>query len=265
MTFLRWAGSKKQLLDVLLHLWCASGSNGRYIESFSGSAALFFYIRPQQATLIDCNDELQHCLNAVKNHPLAVSSLLQKYVGNEAEYYLVRSIEPQTLTKIERAARFIYLNRFCFNGLYRTNSKGKFNVPYGGNRCGTIPDKEELIIASESLKNTEIVCGDFFEETITRIKKNDFIYLDPPYAKVNSSLDHQYGPSVFGTKDLERLSDLLHTIDKIGAFFTVSYADCSEIRAIASHWTLHSVRVRRVIAASAEKRGTAEELLITNF
>lgn len=265
MTFLRWAGSKKQLLDVLLNLWCASGANGQYIESFSGSAALFFYIRPNKATLIDCNHDLQECLTTVKDHPFAVASLLGRYAGDETEYYFTRQLEPVALTKIERAARFIYLNRYCFNGLYRTNSKGKFNVPYGGNKCGTTPNASELVQASELLNGAEIVCGDFFSETLNRVNKGDFVYLDPPYAKINCNLDHQYGPSVFGTKDLERLSILLSEIDKIGAYFTVSYADCNEIRSITSHWTMHSVTVRRVIAASTAKRGTAEELLITNF
>lgn len=248
-----------------MHLWCASGSSGKYIESFSGSAALYFHIQPEKGVLIDCNSDLQECLTCVKESPIAVSTLLLRYKKSEAEYYKARSTDTAKLTKLERAARFIFLNRYCFNGLYRTNMQGKFNVPFGGNRSGTLPSQTDLINASSTLKRATIVCGDFYEETLLHAQKDDYIYMDPPYAKINKTLDNQYGPSVFGTNDLRKLSDLLKKLNNLGATFTVSYADCDEIQEIASQWTTHTVQVRRVIAASTIKRGMAKEILITNF
>ncbi len=265
MTFLRWAGSKKQILGTISQAWYASGAKGRYIEAFSGSAALFFYLTPLEAVLIDCNPHLQECMQILKLRPVAISTLLGKYIGDESEYYITRSICPIQLTAEERAARFIYLNRYCFNGLYRTNSKGWFNVPYGGHKSGKLPDAAKLLYFSKLLKNATVVCGDFCAETKKIIRAGDFVYLDPPYAKNNASLDFQYGPNEFGINDLERLEDLVSEIDRKGAYFVISYALCREIEPIAKKWHKYEVAVRRTIAASPQKRQNAPELLISNI
>jgi len=268
MTFLRWAGSKKQLLTVLASCWHAARSEQtptRYIEGFSGSAALFFHIRPQKALLVDVNSDLQHCLRRVKADPRGVSSILSKLKSTEKNYYRIRAMERSSLTENERAATFIYLNRNCFNGLYRTNLKGHFNVPFGGSRSGALPNYTQLAEASKILRDTEIVTGDFFDTISPSIGQNDFIYLDPPYAKRNVGLDNQYGPDVFGMRDIERLDKLLKMAHKRGANFLVSYAECEEISDVASHWHTHTVDVRRTIAANTLSRGVARELLITNI
>ena len=270
MSFLRWAGSKKQILDVLESCWHAATLNipqeeKRYIEGFSGSAALFFHLRPPRAILIDINKELQHCLQRVKETPKGVALALQKWELSEAQYYKVRSLDKATLSPNERAAAFIYLNRNCFNGLYRTNKKGDFNVPYGGLRVGMMPKYQNLLEASKTLEKAEIQTGDFFHAITTQIQRNDFIYLDPPYAKRNAGLDNQYGPDVFGTEDLERLNLLLNLINKVGAHFVVSYAHCEEIIPLAENWSQFSVQVRRSIAANTKNRGNANEILFTNL
>lgn len=267
MTFLRWAGSKKQLLEVLASCWHASGkpTGRRYVEAFSGSAALFFRLQPSRALLVDVNAELQQCLQRVRSCPAGVSNALQALPIGEEAYYQVRQLEPALLDFDERAARFIYLNRFCFNGLYRTNAKGHFNVPYGASRSGQLPSLEDLQTASTVLRRAKLVTGDFYECLLPTIGTGDFVYMDPPYAKRNVDLDLQYGPDVFGVNDLNRLSDLLYSIDEAGADFVVSYADCPEIRPIARHWTSHKVSVQRSIAANVASRGRATELLITNI
>ena len=267
MTFLRWAGSKRQLLDVLSSCWHASfvSPGTRYIEGFSGSASLFFHLRPASALLVDVNQELQHCLRRVQISPKGVSAALNKFQCSEEEYYRVRAENKASLSPNQRAANFIYLNRYCFNGLYRTNAKGEFNVPFGGPRAGSLPSYLQLLDASKALKNAELVTGDFYDSIAPRIQKNDFIYLDPPYAKRNAGLDNQYGPDVFGTQDIHRLDLLLTKIDKCGARFLVSYANCDEINHVAQKWHTHVVSVRRTIAANAAKRGIAQEILITNL
>jgi DNA adenine methylase len=268
MTFLRWAGSKKQLLTVLASCWHAARNahaTTRYIEGFSGSAALFFHIRPSKALLVDVNSDLQHCLRRVKADPKGVSAILGNLKSTKQEYYRIRAMERPSLTENQRAATFIYLNRNCFNGLYRTNLKGRFNVPFGGARSGALPSHLQLEEASKVLRDAEIVTGDFFETISPNIGKDDFMYLDPPYAKRNVGLDNQYGPDVFGTHDIKRLDKLLKLAHERGAHFLVSYAECEEISDLASNWHTHTVDVRRTIAANTLSRGVARELLITNI
>lgn len=269
MTFLRWAGSKKQLLDVLSCCWyaanCAHAKSGRYIEAFSGSAALFFRIKPRKAILVDINSDLQNCLQRVRDTPTVVSNALEKYTNSEEEYYRIRASLNAGLTKHQRAAAFIYLNRNCFNGLYRTNARGQFNVPFGGDRAGKLPTRDELCVASATLQSAELLTGDFFEALAPIIRKNDFVYLDPPYAQRNRDLDNQYGPDVFGTHDIERLSDLADIVHKQGGTFLISYAQCEEIQSLATHWHSYEIEVKRTIAASVKSRQTAKEVLITNL
>lgn len=267
MTFLRWAGSKKQLSETLANCWYAAqcaGGNGRYIEAFTGSASLFFRLRPSEAVLIDVNNPLMECYRIIKYRYRAVYDILELYPRNEVFYYELRNENVLKMTATQRAARFIYLNRFCFNGLYRTNLKGRFNVPYGARRNGELPTLEILKDASVALKKADLVAGDFL--TISDIvKKGDFVYLDPPYAKRNHSLDLQYGPDVFGVNDLLRLYELLKKIDRKGAFFVFSYIDCDEISDFSEEWGEFKVEVKRTIAADSSKRTKATEVLISNI
>jgi DNA adenine methylase len=268
MSFLRWAGSKKQLGETLADCWYATqcaGGNGRYIEAFCGSASLFFRIKPKTSVLIDVNSKLIECYKAVKSSPEHLFSLLSGYPTTEKFYYQLRARRPEELSRLEQSARFIYLNRFCFNGLYRTNLQGDFNVPYGGKRNGSLPTLESLINASKILRSSVLVNGDFEESISKRLKKGDFIYLDPPYAKRNHSLDLQYGPDVFGVNDLKRLFKLLLQIEKTGAYFVFSYAQCEEINEFIKRWGAYHVEVNRTIAASSEKRRKATEVLVSNL
>jgi DNA adenine methylase len=267
MTFLRWAGSKRQLSETLANCWYAAqcaGGNGKYIEAFTGSASLFFRLKPDEAVLIDVNKPLIECYKVIKNRYRAVFRVLASYPHSEDFYYALRSENVDNLNKIERAARFIYLNRFCFNGLYRTNLQGKFNVPYGAGRNGELPTESILGDASKVLKNADLIAGDFGKINCI-VKKGDFVYLDPPYAKRNHSLDLQYGPDVFGVNDLIRLYDLLKSIDRKGAFFVFSYIDCEEISDFVKEWGEFKVEVKRTIAADSSKRTKATEVLISNI
>jgi DNA adenine methylase len=269
MTFLRWAGSKKQILDQLSACWYAAmcaGASGRYVEAFSGSAALFFRLRPESAILVDINPELQECMRMVRDEPSHVAEFLTRFRPNEQDFYRVRSQDAASLTATERAARFIYLNRHCFNGLYRTNRQGRFNVPYGRSvKTGRLPDEQTLRDVAAALSVATIVSDDFYSALVTEIREGDFVYMDPPYAKMNERIRNQYGPDVFGTDDLTRLQALAQAISDRGAFFVISYAECDEIRSIANRWSAHKLTVQRTIAARAAHRTAAAELLITNL
>jgi DNA adenine methylase len=259
--FLRWAGSKKQLLPILERYW--TGGFSRYIEPFAGSSCLFFHLEPTSAILGDINGELIGALRAVRLDAPRVIECLRRLPRNEGCYYRIRRVNPAQLCPFEAAARFLYLNSLCFNGLYRTNTAGGFNVPYCPPGHKTVP-AHLLIEASERLRRAALVHGDF-EDTVSVATGGDFVYLDPPYAVSRRRVFSEYGPTLFGARDLARLRKALRTLDRRGVKFVVSYADCSEARAAFKAWTLQRVRTRRNIAGFTGDRRGSYELLATNL
>src|SRR6266540_749807 len=177
--FLRWAGSKRKLIARLSKYW--SHKHARYVEPFAGSACLFFHVAPGRAILGDINRELIETYEQVRDATSAVVAALSGFRKGKARYLLVRALEPSALAPAERAARFIYLNRCCFNGLYRTNREGRFNVPYGGKRSGKIPKADRLRSASKALRGAKLIEGDF-TKLLQKIKDGDFVYMDPPFS-----------------------------------------------------------------------------------
>lgn len=263
-SFLRWAGSKKQLLPKLVPYWLASDQY-RYVEPFAGSAALYFKILPQEALLSDLNPNLVNSLIVVRDHPRALFNRYSKFAVGKSHYYKIREKYNSASNDLDRAAMFIYLNRYCFNGLYRTNSSGGFNVPYGASKTGSLPDLVGILNFSKILRNTKIVTGDFYNTTKKNLRRGDFVYLDPPYAVSNKRIFRQYGPSTFGLEDLERLASLLKFIDSRNASFTVSYAACREAKMYFDGWNIKSVKTRRNVAGYSEHRRIATEFLVTNL
>lgn len=260
-SFIRWAGSKRLLLPQLRSHW--TGSERRYLEPFCGSACLFFDLRPGQAVLGDLNEDLICAYRAIKAHPHLVAECLRRFPCGEKGYYRVRQMDPLMLASAERAARFLYLNRYCFNGIYRTNLQGVFNVPYGPPKSG-LPVREAVLQdASKALRDVLLVQGDF-EATLEHAAKGDFIYLDPPYCVQNRRVFAEYGSRSFGPADLNRLGCQLQRLHDIKAVFLVSYADCTEARTLLRGWHLTRVRARRHIAGFSDKRRFAYELLATN-
>lgn len=259
--FLRWAGSKKQLLPKLIPFWCSSHS--RYVEPFMGSACFFFALKPTEALLGDVNPDLIRTFRTVRKCPKLVANRLHGLRPGKETYYALRKQRPEALCDTTAAARFIFLNRFCFNGLYRTNLSGEFNVPFAPSGTGGLPSKEHLCECAEVLQSAALQCGDF-GSTLRRVRKGDFVYLDPPFAVGTRRVFREYGPRAFNGNDLSRLSRVLKRIDAIGATFVISYADCPEAREIFSPWTMKRVRTRRNIAGFAIHRRHAFELIATN-
>lgn len=260
---IRWAGSKRQLVPLLSSCW--PGDNYRYIEPFMGSACLFFAISPRKAILSDSNIELTNTFDQIRKHPERIYQALKRIPRDSESYYILRAKEVGSLNRFDRATRFLFLNRFCFNGLYRTNLKGQFNVPFSGSKTGDFPSWENFSSAAYMLRNVDLKCGDFSTIVSNEVKANDFVYLDPPYAVKNSKIFNQYGPQTFGLKDLERLKEVLHKIDSANARFLLSYANCKEAQEMFKEWPMVKVEVQRNIAGFAKHRRRESEILISNF
>lgn len=259
--FLRWAGSKRQVVPLLAQFWRPTFD--RYVEPFMGSACLFFAVSPQRAVLGDLNSELVKVFRAVRTRPTELARELHQLPKGRRAFYQLRGRDPMTMQPVASAARFIFLNRFCFNGLFRTNLKGQFNVPYAPSKTGDLPNTEELQAASHALRCASIRTGDF-EDVLADVKANDFIYLDPPFAVSNRRVFRQYGPQTFGISDLRRLAAALTDLDHKGATFVLSYAYCREALEAFGAWPKRRILVHRNIAGFARCRRTATELLFSN-
>jgi DNA adenine methylase len=261
--FLRWAGSKRRLLPVLKTFWTAR--HRRYVEPFAGSACLFFALKPSKAILGDLNPELISTYIEVKYRINAVLRELEKLPPwNKEEYIRLRSLNPGGLAPPVRAARFIYLNRFCFNGIYRTNLKGQFNVPYSGDRCGAVPADNIFRQCSRRLRGARIVNGDF-EQVLKHAEKGDLVYMDPPYAVRARRVFREYDPSTFTHEDITRLRYWMERLNASGVNFVVSYAESDEADVLKKHFSYETVAVRRNIAGFAAHRSMTNEVLISNI
>lgn len=261
LPFLRWAGSKRQLIPELAEYW--QPSYVRYVEPFAGSAALFFNLSPEKAILGDINEELIETYRQVQVNPTRVVSGLSQFRKSKNVYLHLRSVNPKTLSPHVRAARFIYLNRFCFNGLYRTNKKGQFNVPYSGDRTGSIPSAEFLHNCSLKLNGVRLIAGDF-GKTLSYARKGDFVYMDPPFNIKSKRVFNEYDARLFNQNTLQRLRKWLLVLDNQDIPFLVSYADSDEATFLAHGFFTRKVYVRRNIAGFSGNRRKDIEILIFN-
>lgn len=259
---LRWAGSKLKTLPILAPYW-QSEKHKRYVEPFAGSAVLFFFLEPPAALISDLNAELIQCYQMIRDFPEAVYKAAATLKASPDNYYRVRKQDPVRLSDLKRAARFFYLNRHCFNGIFRTNREGQFNVPFGGSRMSPFPGVEAFRRGSLLLRQASLLACDF-GRTLARTRKGDFVYLDPPYTTNTRRVFRSYGPKEFSLIDLERLNEHLERMHQREVDFVVSYADCSEARAVFKQWERRRIPVRRHVAGFASSRRVAYELLVTN-
>lgn len=263
-SLLRWAGSKRQILPELEQYWTAANSD-RYIEVFAGSAALFFEIAPKRAIVNDLNSELIGFYRGIKNHSALVYELAASMPVNEATYYETRKNYLRERDSIRRSAFFYYLNRYCFNGIYRTNASGQFNVPFAKDRVGRFPQWSEVEPAIKQLRKATTKNRDFESLVDKEVGNGDFVYLDPPYAVENQKIFTQYNATTFGLNDLNRLQATLQKIDARGAKFVLSYAYCDEALSYFSEWDHRQIECQRNVAGFAKHRRKATELMISNI
>lgn len=267
--FLKWAGGKRRLLEQFRPHFPARFRG--YIEPFLGSAAVFFHLassrRPGRTILADSNEELILAYLAVRDRVEAVIDALavQQRLHGKTHYYEVRSLRPEELAPAERAARLIYLNRTCFNGLYRVNSRGEFNVPIGSYVHPRILDSDNLRRVSRTLQRVELRHEPFFRLP-DYCRRGEFIYFDPPYQPISpTSSFTAYTPGAFKRSDQERLAGTFAALDRIGCRLMLSNSDSPLIRKLYGSYRIHSVRARRVINSRGDRRGPVRELLIRNY
>ena len=260
--FLKWVGGKTSLLHELLkHV---PSRLRRYHEPFVGGGALFFAVAPTRAILCDSNDELIHCYTQVRDGAGAVLDALAKHVYDRDHFTAVRALEPKLLGPAERAARFVYLNKTCFNGLWRVNRAGRFNVPIGRYKDPRFCDPSTLLRASHALKGVQLL-NLTFEKALERTAPGDFVYLDPPYDPVSPTASFaSYTKAGFGWEDQERLAAECKTLNRRGVRFLLSNSATPRIRELYKSFEQRTVRAPRHINSKAEGRGHVDELLVFN-
>lgn len=271
--FVKWVGGKRQLLRQFreLGLYPPDGFNpmtSTYFEPFVGGGAVFFDLLPKKAELSDLNNELVTTYNAIKNDIDALIESLKKH-RYEKEYYLkVRAKDPKGLSELEIASRFIFLNRTCFNGMYRVNSKGGFNVPFGKYTNPIICDEKNLRKVSKALQKVTVKNQDY-KNVLKKAKKGDFVYFDPPYYPVSKTASFtSYTPDSFLEQEQTELRDTFVELHKRGCFVMLSNSDTPFINELYS--SIKGVKVTKVAAGRAinsngAKRGPISEVLVTNY
>jgi DNA adenine methylase len=263
-SFLKWAGGKRWLLPRLRY---RLPEYRTYFEPFAGSAGLFFELEPRQAVLGDANPELMNCYRRVGDSVAAVLRLLKALRADERTYYRVRDRLYERGDSVERAAYFIYLNKTCWNGLYRVSESGHFNVPIGRRRPGAqIFDEATLRAASRLLRRTEIVCGDF-EAIVRSARKNDLVYFDPPYVTTRGRVGfRKYNPIIFQRMDDLRLARAAHRLAARGVnVLATNHADPLVKQLYDGPFFKTELRRNGRIAADSSRRTPLSELLISTF
>lgn len=263
----KWVGGKRQLMFELLKNM--PKSYNRYFEPFIGGGALFFEIQPYNAYISDMNEELINLYQVVRDNVDGLLIDLKKHDITKEYFIDIRNIdrskEYQNWSDIQRASRFVYLNRTCFNGMYRVNSKGEFNVPFGHYKNPRIIDENNLINCSNLLQKTEIKYADF-SEILTKVKKGDFVYFDPPYVPLNETSSFtSYTKDGFDIDMQFKLRDVCDELDSMGVNFMLSNSDTKLVNELYANYEIKKVFALRQINANADGRGKITEVLIRNY
>ncbi|VVB81523.1 D12 class N6 adenine-specific DNA methyltransferase [uncultured archaeon] len=268
-TFVKWAGGKKQLLQQFKDVFPKEITT--YHEPFVGGGSVAFYIiknhKPKKVFISDINEELINCYKVIKNDVKELIWSLKQYakMHSKKTYYNFREQNPQKLSSVQRAARFIYLNKTCFNGLYRVNSTGKFNVPIGSYNKPAIVQEEDLKEISRLLKKA-VINKTSFEAVLNVAKKGDFIYFDPPYYPIKKGQSFTtYTKENFLEKEQETLARTFKSLDKRGCLVMLSNSDTEFIKKRYKDYNITIVKAKRMINCDATKRGAINELVVTNY
>jgi len=271
--FLKWVGGKKKIIlqikQYIPESYC------RYFEPFIGGGALFFDLEPKKAYINDINKILVSAYKNIKNHPYEIIKKLEDlqkifYEKNNEErkiyFYEIRDAFNNTEYNLFlKTSYMIFLNKTCYNGMYRENSKGKFNVPFGRYKNPKILDKENILAVSKLLTNT-IITSCSFEKAVENAESGDFIYFDPPYHPLSITSNFtSYSNGGFTKEDQIKLRDVFKDLDKRNCFVMLSNSDTEFIREIYEEFTQKTVSAARSINCKAAGRGKINELLIMNY
>ena len=267
--FLKWAGGKRQLIDTISKHLPEKYQN--YYEPFVGGGALLFYLQPKKAIVGDINAELINCYQVVKNSISELIKELSKHLNDKDYFYQVRSWDREQSyvcrSTIEKGSRIIFLNKTCFNGLYRVNSKGQFNTPFGKYKNPNVADIETLNDVSEYLNKSSIeILNLDFEDCLKSATENDFVYLDPPYDIISSTANFTaYNQKGFNKSEHNRLKLTVDRLTAIGCKVLVSNACTEFITELYRDYQQIEVKAKRAINCKANKRGDLAEILIKNY
>lgn len=267
--FIKWVGGKHRLLDQLTPLMPAG--HNTYHEPFLGGGAMFFsQLHGYKAILSDTNAELINCYRLIKDEVEEVINLLKKMPVGEQNFYSMRDYpDPRYLSPLSQAARMIYLNKTCFNGLYRVNKKaGKFNAPWGKKDPKGFPaayDFDNMRACSKALQDAVLVCAPF-DLALYSAKRDDFVYMDPPYMPVSKTANFtSYTPNGWTMADTTLLRSICDVLTSHGVQFMLSNANVPEVREAFDGFYIDTIQARRSVNCKGTKRGPVTELVIRNY
>lgn len=269
--FLKWVGGKRQLIHAIEKHLPDDINNYTYIEPFIGGGALFFHLQPQNAVISDFNEELINVYRVIRNSPMELLSDLEIH-KNEAEYfYQIRSLDRSSnfkdLPDVKRASRFIFLNKTCFNGLYRVNAAGEFNVPFGRYKSPNIVNKQTIRAVSKFLNSNNIsIYSKDYRQVLKSADINSFVYLDPPYHPLSVSSNFTgYVQGGWNAGDQENLKKSCDDLDKRGIKFLLSNSATPFIKDLYKDYLITIVKATRAINSKGTERGAIDEVLVRNY
>ena len=263
----KWVGGKRQLMFELLKNM--PQNYNRYFEPFIGGGALFFELQPDNAYISDMNEELINLYQVVRDNVNELIIDLQKHDISKEYFMEIRNIDRtedyENWSDVQKASRFIYLNRTCFKGMYRVNSKGEFNVPFGHYKNPRIVDENNLINCSILLQRTEIRHADF-SKILTKVQEGDFVYFDPPYVPLSETSSFtSYTKDGFDIDMQFKLRDVCDELDSMGVKFLLSNSDTKLVNELYENYNIKKVFASRQINANADGRGKITEVLVRNY
>lgn len=267
---IKWVGGKRQLLNEITLLLPKEIST--YCEPFIGGGAVFFSIQPDNAIINDLNSDLIAVYETVKDNVDDLIKSLKQHKNTAEYFYSIRDLDRnkeayEALDKIEKASRFIYLNKTCFNGLFRVNASGEFNTPYGRYKRPNIVNEEGLRTVSEYFNNHNIQFhNEDFAETLNRVEPNGFVYLDPPYDPISTTANFTgYNKGGFDKSEQVRLKECCDQLNERGIHFMLSNSATDFIKDLYKDYNIKIVKAKRAINSNGKKRGAIDEVLVRNY
>lgn len=269
--FLKWVGGKRQLMPSIVELLPKNIKDLNYIEPFIGGGAVLFHLQPQNAIINDFNSELINVYEVIKNNLTELIKDLKKHDNNADYFYQIRSIDRtedfKNLTKVKRASRIIYLNKTCFNGLYRVNNSGEFNAPFGRYKNPNIVNEPTLKAVSKFLNSNNIaIKNEDYSTVLNDITDKSFVYLDPPYHPISENSNFTgYVQGGWNIIDQTRLRDTCNMLDKKGIKFLLSNSSSPLIKDLYDNYNISTIKASRSINSNGADRGDVDEFLIRNY
>ena len=269
---LKWVGGKRQLLNDIIPMIPKNCST--YVEPFIGGGAVLFELQPKKAIINDFNSELINVYTVIRDYSEELIKELQFHKDNNTSehFYAVREYDRKPeffsqMTPVQKAARVIYLNKTCYNGLYRGNSAGQFNSPYGKYKNPNIVNETVIRAMSKYFNENNIVIkNEDFKEALKGLRRGAFVYLDPPYMPISSSSSFTgYTENGFNEDKQRELKELCDKLDKKGIKFLQSNSDCEFIRELYSGYRIKTIKAKRAINSKGNSRGEINEVLIYNY